>query len=108
MHPINNPANGQASYEEQGGGPSDYRQPPKPGQPGVRVDPDNCNANGTLTWVPGNNANMAPDLDIGKSIGGLSGSLTPKAGPFRPDDEDGDDDYSDPGTAGGMSPKTHV
>lgn len=103
MHPINNPANGQSSYEEEGGGPSDYRQPPKPGQPGQVVDPGNRNADGTLTWVPGNNANMAPDMNIGKSIGGLSGSLTPKAGPFNDADED-----DDPGTAGGQSPKTHV
>jgi hypothetical protein len=101
-----NPLNGQYSYKTAGDGPSDYNMPPKPKQPGVTVDPNNCNANGTLSWTPGNNSMMAPDLNIGKSIGGLSGSLADKVGPFRP--SDGDLDDLDPGTADGQSPKTNV
>lgn len=100
-----NPLNGQSSYATEGDGPSDYNMPSKTKQPGQMVDPQNCNPNGTLTWVPGNNANMAPDLDIGKSIGGLSGSMTPKVGSAP---RGGPNDYGDPGTADGRSPKTNV
>lgn len=107
-HPADNPINGQYSYKTAGDGPSDYSMPPKPKQPGQTVDPNNCNANGTLSWTPGNNSMMTPDLNIGKSIGGLSGNLAEKVGPFRPDDNDGDNDYSDPGTADGKSPKSNV
>lgn len=101
-HPAVNPINGQYSYPTAGDGPSDYNMPAKPAQPGEFVDPHNCNADGTLSWVPGNNADMAPDMDIGKSIGGLSGSLKDKIGPFNLDKD------ADPGTADGRSPKTNV